>query len=100
MRIGYSYLCLRTKFQKSPKALVTKDVRETLQPAWLMPQGMVISLEMKETEMGDRGSKSSLNSIKLVKEQRVDGFSDIDIYIHISNCKVYSSHRETGSWEK
>ena len=51
-------MCIRAKFQGSPKALVTKGVKETLYPAWLMPQGMVISLEMKEIEMGDRGSKS------------------------------------------
>jgi hypothetical protein len=37
-----------------------------------MPQGMVISLEIKETEMGDRGSKSDFR-LKFVKEQRVDG---------------------------
>ena len=35
-----------------------------------MTQGMVISLEMMETEMGYRGSKS-VNMA--VKEQRVDG---------------------------
>ncbi len=51
-------MCVRAKFQGSPKALVTKGVKETLYLAWLMPQGMVISLEMKEIEMGDRGSKS------------------------------------------
>lgn len=56
---------------------------------------MVISLEMKETEMGDRGSKSDWMS---VKEQRVDGFSVIDLYVY--NCKVYSSRRETGYWDK
>ena len=33
--------------------------------------GMVTSYDMKETEMGYRGSKSS--AIALVKEQRVDG---------------------------
>ena len=35
-----------------------------------MPQGKVISLEMIEIEMGDRGSKSPSG----VKEQRVDGY--------------------------
>jgi len=35
---------------------------------------MVISLKMKVTEMGDRGSKSDLMN-KSVKEQRVDGSS-------------------------
>ena len=46
-----------------------------------MPQGMVTSLEMKETEMGNRGSKSELllnRTINSVKEQRVDGSSVID----------------------
>jgi hypothetical protein len=46
-----------------------------------MPQGTVISKEMKETEMGDRGSKSNIGlqapaefALKIfVKEQRVDG---------------------------
>jgi len=33
---------------------------------------MVISLEMMETEMANRGSKSNFNP-KFVKEQRVDG---------------------------
>lgn len=50
---------------------------------------------MKETKMGYRGSKSDLMS---VKEQRVDGFSVI--YIYVYNCKVYSSRQETGYWEK
>jgi hypothetical protein len=35
--------------------------------------GMVISLEMIEREMGNRGSKS--NNELFVKEQRVDGSS-------------------------
>ena len=58
------------KLRGHPKALVTKDIKETLNLAWLMIQGMVISLEMMETEMGYRGS----NSVNMaVKEQRVDG---------------------------
>jgi hypothetical protein len=40
-----------------------------------MTQGMVISLKMKITEMGDRGSKSVIDTIT-VKEQRVDGSSN------------------------
>lgn len=36
-----------------------------------MSQGKVISLEMKKTEMGNRGSKSVINIT--VKEQRIDG---------------------------
>ena len=50
--------CQRTKLRGNLKTLVTKDLRVTLFPAWLMPQGMVILLEMKQTEMGNRGSKS------------------------------------------
>jgi hypothetical protein len=48
-----------------------------------MPQGMVISLKMMVTEMGDRGSKSAIYFFYrllladriTVKEQRVDGSS-------------------------
>ena len=36
---------------------------------------MVISLKMKVTEMGDRGSKSAICNNIVVKEQRVDGSS-------------------------
>ena len=47
--------------------------------------------------MGNRGSKSMIeNYCSIVKEQRVDGSSDINEYI----CKVYSSRQETGSWMK
>lgn len=44
-----------------------------------MTQGMVISLKMMVTEMGDRGSKS-INILYnfIVKEQRVDGSSIIN----------------------
>jgi len=65
---------LRTKLRGHPKALLTKDKKETSYPAWLMTQGMVISLKMKDflSEMGYRGSKSLLD-ISKVKEQRVDG---------------------------
>ncbi len=56
----FTQKCKRAKLRGSPKALVTKVVKETLQLAWLMTQGMVISLKMMVTEMGDRGSKSFL----------------------------------------
>ena len=78
-----SKLWIETKLRGSPKALVTKVAEETLQPAWLMTQGMVTSLEMNESEMGDRGSKSDSHISE--KEQRVDGFSVLKKY-----CKVYS----------
>ena len=42
------------------KALITKDIKETFCPAWLMPQGIVISLEILAIGMGYRGSKSDL----------------------------------------
>ena len=59
-----------------------------------MPQGMVISLEMKEMKW----VIADLNQTVSVKEQRVDGSSTI--YLCAYSCKVYSSHRETGSWTK
>jgi NADH:ubiquinone oxidoreductase subunit 4 (subunit M) len=40
--------CKRTKLRGNPKALVIKDIRETLYPAKLIIMGMVISLEMHE----------------------------------------------------
>ena len=84
-------MCIRAKLRGSPKALVTKVVEETLQPAWLMPQGMVTSLKMKVTEMGDRGSKSVIFESITVKEQRVDG-SSIFMFLALPTkyCKVYS----------
>jgi len=51
-------MCKRAKLRGSPKALITKQLKETLFVAWLMTQGMVISLRMNITEMGNRGSKS------------------------------------------
>ena len=83
-------MCIRAQLRGSPKALITKLFRETLKVASLMPEGIVISLEMigiyykknkKKTkifflEMGDRGSKSlCIFKNKSVKEQRVDGSS-------------------------
>jgi hypothetical protein len=65
-----------------------------------MTQGKVISLGMKEMKWTtadlNQINKSQCIGIYLsVKEQRVDGSSVI-----YNICKVYSSHRETGSWEK
>jgi hypothetical protein len=80
-------LCIRAKLRGSPKALITKLLRETLRVASLMPEGIVTSLEMKgilllnlSLEMGNHGSKSELFNNNTVKEQRVDGSS---IYILI-----------------
>lgn len=58
MRVGTHFLCLRAKLRGSPKALITKDKTETSYPASLMPEGIVISLEILVIGMGDRGSKS------------------------------------------
>jgi len=70
-------MCKRAKLRRSPKALVTKVIKETFWLAWLMTQGKVRSLKMMVTEMGDRGSKSDKAGLLAlsVKEQRVDGSS-------------------------
>ena len=69
------YLCIRTKLRGSPKALITKDNMETSYLASLMIEGIVISLEILVIGMGDRGSKSVIFEMIIVKEQRVDGSS-------------------------
>ena len=59
MRLGNLFLLRsRTKFRANPKALITKDKTKTSYPASLMIGGIVISLEILEIEMGNRGSKS------------------------------------------
>jgi hypothetical protein len=59
VRLGSSlFLCLRTKFRGSPKAIITKDKTKISYPASLMTEGIVISLEILVIGMGDRGSKS------------------------------------------
>lgn len=86
MRLGDLFLlCSRAKFRGSPKALVTKVIKETFLLAWLMTQGKVISLKILVIEMGDRGSKSiitillTFNLVNIVKEQRVDGSSTFKV---------------------
>jgi hypothetical protein len=64
-------LCKRAKLRGSPKALITKVVRETLRPAPLMTGGRVISSEMHERKW----VIVDLNQTASVKEQRVDGSS-------------------------
>jgi len=57
------------------KLLIPSYSRKTF-GVWSNYSGMVTSQKMKETEMGNRGSKSDLytsNKSKSVKEQRVDG---------------------------
>lgn len=39
---------------------MTKDIKETFCPAWLIPQGIVRLLEILSVGMGNRGSKSDL----------------------------------------
>jgi hypothetical protein len=68
-------LCSRAKLQGSLKALITKDKMETSYPASLMTEGIVISLKILVIGMDDRGSKSVVNLLITVKEQRVDGSS-------------------------
>jgi len=75
--------CLKTKLRGSPKALVTKDNRETYYPARLMPRGMVTSLEISVMKW----VIADLNQALPVKEQRVDGFS----ISHFNKSKLNSS---------
>ncbi len=86
----FNLKCKRTKDRVSPKALVTKVVKETFKLAWLMPQGMVTSLVFiieKLLLVVDRWviavlshpcsiASSTLAISRGVKEQRVDGSSD------------------------
>lgn len=79
--------CKRAKFRASLKALVTKYIKETFDMAWLMTQGMVISLKMKNN-LFMKWVIADLNhslfkvkciqtiNFKNVKEQRVDGSSN------------------------
>jgi hypothetical protein len=84
----FNLKCKRAKHRGSPKALVTKVVKETLQLAWLMPQGMVKSLVFifekllwvvdtwVITVLSHPYLKAEYKQvIKGVKEQRVDGSS-------------------------
>jgi hypothetical protein len=73
--VSHVLWCKRTKLRGSPKALITKDKKETSYPASLMPEGIVILLEILEIGMGYRGSKSVTFEMITVKEQRVDGSS-------------------------
>jgi hypothetical protein len=68
-------MCKRIKLRASPKALITKDRRETSYPAQLITEGIVISLKILAIVMGNRGSKSATGNSLAVKEQRVDGSS-------------------------
>lgn len=100
--------CKRAKLRRSPKALVTKVIKETLLLAPSIPRGMVTSLKISAMKW----VIADLNQIRLalsVKEQRVDGSSksrNLDfvrctlvagkpvlgrkIPFHPDNCKVVS----------
>jgi hypothetical protein len=97
--------CKRAKLRESPKALVTKVIKETFSLAWLMTQGMVTSLKISVMKW----VITDLNQAKPVKEQRVDGSSksrNLDfvrctlvagkpvlgrkIPFHPNNCKIVS----------
>jgi len=58
--------------------------------ASLMPEGIVTSLEILAIEMGDRGSKSVIGT---VKEQRVDGSSELLCSVR---CTLVAG--KSGSW--
>jgi hypothetical protein len=78
-------LWIGAKLRGNPKALITKNKRETSYSAQLITEGTVTSLEILDENQGmdNRGSKS--DSYISVKEQRVDGSSVLKKY-----CKVYS----------
>jgi len=102
------YQCERAKLRKSPKALVTKVIKETFLLTPLMTGGMVRSLKISVMKW----VIADLNQIRVtlsVKEQRVDGSSksrNLDfvrctlvagkpvlgrkIPFHPNNCKVVS----------
>ena len=92
--------CKRAKHRGSPKILVTKVVEETLQSAWLMPQGTVTSLVFfseKLLKVVDIWVIAVLShskfkvykalNIKSVKEQRVDGSSS-SIILEFVRCTL------------
>jgi len=97
------FQCKRAKFRGSPKALVTKVIKETFLLAPLMTGGMVTSLKISVMKW----AIADLNQTLSVKEQRVDGSSksrNLDfvrctlvagkpvlgrkIPFHPNNCKV------------
>ena len=87
----FNLKCKRAKFRGSPKALVTKVIREILLPAWVITQGMVTSLVFIYeklllvadmwviADLSHPYSKAECKQAiknKDVKEQRVDGSSN------------------------
>ena len=105
------FQCKRAKFRGSPKALVTKVIKETFLLAPLMTGGMVTSLKISVMKW----AIADLNQTLSVKEQRVDGSSksrNLDfvrctlvagkpvlgrkIPFHPNNCKVVTGL----SWQR
>ena len=74
--------CKRAKLRGSPKALVTKEVEETLPLAPLMTGGMVTSLMISAMKWVIADLNQTIPS---VKEQRVDGSSVP--YVKTANLK-------------
>lgn len=70
-----SLQCIRAKLRGSPKALITKDLKETLNLAKLITMGKVTSLKIIKWMIADLSQITSL----FVKEQRADG-SLIPVY--------------------
>ena len=93
-------MCKRAKFRGSPKALVTKVIKETFLLAPLMPGGMVTSLKISVMKW----VIADLNQAKPVKEQRVDGsFIILSLMLGIIlsimvRCTLVAG--KAGSWEK
>ena len=79
--------CKRAKHRENLKALVTKVVREILLPAWLMTQGMEISLEMRRTLSSKWTTADLSHPFKGVKEQRVDSSSRFRI-LNLVRCTL------------
>lgn len=63
---------------------------------WSNYSGMVISLKMSENEMDNRGSKSTILSSTVVKEQRVDGNWSIKPNLMDLRCTLRGFERNRG----
>jgi Proton-conducting membrane transporter len=86
---NFLFQCTRTKFRGTPKALITKIIKETFLLAPVMNGGMVISLKMKVMKW----DIADLNQIYSVKEQRVDG--SLTLYFFVIRCTLVAG--KTGS---
>ena len=92
--IDWVTMWIRAKFRGHLKVLITKVLEETLKLALLMIKGMVKSLEIDLLikKIGNRGSK-----LDLVWKRATSIWFFSLTYLY---CKMYSSRRETGYWEK